>query len=397
MLETILVYTCTAFLMYLFTRNATRTSKHHWVMCAFPILIYTMVFGSRYYVGVDYPNYAEMFAEWNPLNSFKDNSTTGIHERLETGFLLLIAICSKLNMGQVGFFSAISFIQILFIFLAFKDNNKEVLPLSIVAFFMTGMAMGHFQNGLRQYIAIPIFIFSLHFICERRLIPYLISIAIACLFHKSAAILFPIYFLYAYKTNHCYFEKQKTQIIILLCCFIITILDITASITSKMDSILLLSGYDAYLDSPFLMSENNNRITGTILIDTALAFVMILARPKVKDFYSSPFFLIVFDLFFIGTCFHIIVFRSLIIDRIFRYFYSLSFIVIGYYLYYFRTFSKKDATTFIYSILIVCMLSVYYVATIVNSKKSTIDYVNYYQYEKWQDKEKERQYYKPIE
>jgi len=384
MFETIIVYTLTALFMFLFTKLAEHTAKGSWIFFSIPILIYTFVFGTRYYVGVDYSEYLAMYEEWDPSTSFSGNADYGIFSRIEIGFMAIIALCSKLHCAPYIYFSVISFIQISLIYWAFKDK-KEVLAYSILALFLTGYAMTYFQNGLRQYLAISFFVLSLKYIVQQNAFKYILCICIACLFHKSALILIPVYFLYAHKETFCYLDSTKTFLSILFPCIILSQINITSIITSQLENLLTLTGYEAYIGSEFWTGTNQG-LGGTIFLEIIILLILIFERPRVKQYYSDPLFLICFDLFFIAFCGHLLFFRSLITDRIFRYFTSLLFIVLGYYLNFYFKANIKTLRHALCAITLCFILLTYYVATIAYSEKSTSSYLNYFQYDKWQEK-----------
>ena len=60
------------------------------------------------------------------------------------------------------------------------------------------VAYGFYGNSLcyiRQSLAISIYLFSLKFIREKKLIPYILVVLLACLFHKSLIFMLPFYFI----------------------------------------------------------------------------------------------------------------------------------------------------------------------------------------------------------
>ena len=76
-----------------------------------------------------------------------------------------------------------------------KSKNPIMSTLLFLAF---GFYNFNF-SGLRQAVAFGIIFYSYIFITERKLIKFLISIAIASLFHTSAIVFLPAYFLYNFK------------------------------------------------------------------------------------------------------------------------------------------------------------------------------------------------------
>ncbi|WP_133126210.1 EpsG family protein, partial [Vibrio breoganii] len=64
-----------------------------------------------------------------------------------------------------------------------------------VLFVLTGTYFFIF-NGIRQAVALSLVFFSFRYIESRKLVPFLLIIAFAYLFHRSVLLVAPIYFVY---------------------------------------------------------------------------------------------------------------------------------------------------------------------------------------------------------
>jgi hypothetical protein len=78
--------------------------------------------------------------------------------------------------------------------------GKKYLP-SLLAFYFLFNGIGMESNLLRNSKAIMLFIISIRFINERKLIPFLLLNGLGYLFHASALIYIPLYFLIARRFN----------------------------------------------------------------------------------------------------------------------------------------------------------------------------------------------------
>lgn len=393
MLETIVVYTLLMVIMFLFTESCGPLpikSTRAKLLCIVPILAYTLIFGCRYYVGVDYPAYLDMYDSWDLNNSIMENWSSSTFSRIEPAFILLIAF-TRIFDSPVVFFSLIALIQIFFIYKAYQ-YNPLVLACAFVAFICTGMAMIHFQNGLRQYIAIPIFMYAFQYIINRKPLQYFLWITLAVLFHKSAAVLYFVYFLYAYRSTP-YFKNALTQCILLTISITLAFVDFTSAITDKMDALLILTDYEAYVDSTALVSDSK-RVSYIMLLQYLLYLFLASYRQQVADYYKDDtYFPYIYDLFFIATCFSFIFFRSLLIVRICRYFTTFEFIVIGYYLNYLIQTHRKSYRNYAFYLVVCAFLFVSYSATILFSKKNTTAYVSFFQEDLHAEKDAYRELY----
>lgn len=149
-------------------------------------------------VGIDYKQYADYFTQVrNGGWSFLISSANGY--RIEPGFSLLNYFVS-LFTGDVAVFML--FVSILSVGLTAVLLYKYS-PVPWVGMFVFA-SFGFFGNSLsflRQSIAIAIFLFSVHFLKNKRFLPYLLVILLACSFHKSMIIMIPVYFIAHIKIN----------------------------------------------------------------------------------------------------------------------------------------------------------------------------------------------------
>ena len=158
---------------------------------AFTLLV--LVIGLRYGFGIDYPAY---------LHIFEHLGNTWSVERLEPGFYFLNWIIKALGApGEVMIF--ICFLISLY-FLHITIQKYSPYPeLSYLIFFSIGLLF-FYTSGIRQAIAISLCFFSVRYIFEKRVYPFLIILLVATTFHLTALIFLPVYFL-ARKTFKQYF------------------------------------------------------------------------------------------------------------------------------------------------------------------------------------------------
>ena len=138
MLQSILVYTFLALVMFIFTKYSGRcvgvvSSIFYWL----PIFIFSFIFGIRYGVGIDYLNYLEIYENWG-VGSYSE-------DRLEFGIAFVISFCHKLHLNPPCFFGLLAFLQIFFVYLAFRDR-KIILAYSILALIFTGVGLFGWNN-----------------------------------------------------------------------------------------------------------------------------------------------------------------------------------------------------------------------------------------------------------
>lgn len=158
------------------------TSNHILIVASF-LLLFLFV-GLRHYVGNDYEAYVYLFRAIQ----------NGVNTRLEYGYYLLNLAFS----GDINGYKYVMLISslIVFFFLFKTFIREKVLVLGI--FFVFAFELIFLINDqVRQGIAIAIFLYAIQFIEKREIYKFAgIMIATGLLFHYSALIILPIYFMY---------------------------------------------------------------------------------------------------------------------------------------------------------------------------------------------------------
>lgn len=143
-----------------------------------------------YRIGTDTGNYVYQFSQIYSLDSALEKST-------EVGYNVLVWLASSASDSYASLLILIATVVI-------------VLYVSTIVRFVkhyeTGLylfvALGSYTflfNGARQAIAAAICFWAIRFILDRRFIPYAAAISVAMLFHKTALVALPLYFLAAPK------------------------------------------------------------------------------------------------------------------------------------------------------------------------------------------------------
>lgn len=146
----------------------------------------------RYNNGADYLMYMSMFkiygAKGASISSFSSVKVT------EIGFFLLIKICSFIFNNQYFiFYGIIALIICGFMYAGIWQQSTNVV-FSVFLFYAAGTYFDSF-NGLRQYIAVAIVVYALKYIYINDFKHYCVWIVLAALFHYSALIMIPFFFI----------------------------------------------------------------------------------------------------------------------------------------------------------------------------------------------------------
>ena len=141
-----------------------------------------------YHVGTDTGNYVRMFAGSTSFSSVTEGAN-------EIGYNLLAWSARSLSDEYVVLLLMIAVIVVC----CYVPTITRLTRRYETALFLF-VALGtytFFFNGARQGIAAAICFWALPFVLERRVLPYLLAVGVAYLFHKTALIALPLYFLAA--------------------------------------------------------------------------------------------------------------------------------------------------------------------------------------------------------
>ena len=153
------------------------------------ILPLWLLMGLRYNIGADYKSYENMFKYYITYHRREGYKT-------EIGYYYLNLLAGRITDHPQIIFLIVAAIIIIFFFKGI-EKNKGRLYYGILSF----IGMGYYfyaMNGQRQYIAIAIMFYSLYFLEKKKIVPFLLCVAISACFHVSAIIWIPVYFAVLY-------------------------------------------------------------------------------------------------------------------------------------------------------------------------------------------------------
>lgn len=170
------------------------------------VLITIMIFicGFRKNVGTDFLLYSRMY------------NNISIFPRVEIGFKYLINFMSGMGLSSFWFFFLTSSLTILIVYYIIKKISDK--PSESLFLFIT---LGYFSlqfNIIRQCLAIAVSLYSIKFIIKKDFFKYFVCILMASLFHTTALIMFPFYFISKINIS----KKRCVEILIIL--FIVSLM-----------------------------------------------------------------------------------------------------------------------------------------------------------------------------
>ena len=339
----------------------------------FPLVIFAIVFGMRYDVGVDHLSYLENYI-WQIDNP-----------KFELIFSWITKICRSLNFHYSIYFAILAFIQVFFFFYAFKDE-RYLFPFLVLFLFANGEWL-NWMNIIRQSIAMCIWIYSIKFIEKKKFWLYLFWCIIAFFFHRSAIILIISYPIL--RNGKDYFKSIPLQLLLLAAAFAIKniFFDIILKFSSIVDFYISLLGTNIYeygynIDR-LLESFGEQKGTGVAYIFKIIVnVIIILYSTKLKKFFNSKRFNIIYFFYFFGLItLYMFPIGAISFTRPFRYFYIFQTIMLAYFAYYLSHSNIKVINNKILAyILIVCYLGIFYLNHILATPDSHLWYQFYFQH-----------------
>jgi hypothetical protein len=341
MIQSIFVYGSMAIILYalgnisakrerIACTNGYKSSFFNWDIL-FALFVFSFISGIRWNVGADHLSYLSGYQ--NVLSGFDFRV-----REVAVGFKFITELVASLNAHFIVYFSLLAFLQLFFIYYAFK-NEKYLLPLIGIVLIL-GPQYLNWMNGIRQTLAACIFIFSIQFIKNRQLLKYIIAILVASSIHKSATLLIVFYFI-PYKD---YFKNRTITIILLLISVVLGSTLMWVNSLGGFTSIFNFLGYYEYIQriDVFVDSERDLAFGPRRFILLAIPLLIIWQSNNLKKHFKNTNFLMFYNLSIFGEIFYNF-FASA--NHIFRrpatYFTGFTMIITSYFLYYCKSRSNS--------------------------------------------------------
>ena len=208
------------------------------------IIVWTLFFvltffvGFRWDVGIDWPAYMDLFGE-----DFLANAL--LLSRVESGNLLVKLLLMNFGYTDGAYFLWVMGFSTMFLFI-YSINKISVNPVySIVLFILLGFYFD-LMNGVRQYFAISIVVYAWQFIFNRSFFRYFLLIVFAVLFHTSALLMLPVYWI-----NKINLGKKKLMLLVFLSLPLSFVLGPFVQLLMS-----LIPQYEVYSNSEFTQMAN---------------------------------------------------------------------------------------------------------------------------------------------
>ncbi|HDR8146176.1 MULTISPECIES: EpsG family protein [Bacillus cereus group] len=241
------------------------------IFCAF-----LMCFaGLRYDIGIDYVSHERIYA--NIRSGFVENFS---NTNQETGYFILNKIFNSFNVMLL-------FIAIITLTIKFKIIRDNSIYIYMSLFLYYSLFFIRYDMGLvTQGIAMMFIMYSYKYIIEEKSLKFIITILLASLFHISAIIFLPVYWL-ARKTY-----SMKFIIITIIISFFAAFSLVSDQILQYIS--LIIPRYEAYLNSDASFEISINMFK-------RLVFLLIFVYTIKKYHGDNKVYNIFLNLYFFGA------------------------------------------------------------------------------------------------
>lgn len=267
---------------------------------AMPFFVLFLFAGLRYMYGNDYSNYYYIH------NSVQQGANSPFDEFLFT----------KLYELTPNFFLLIALTSFFFLFVVYRLMKNHLsgagMFVGLTIFLINPYLFLMNLSALRQCLAMLCFIGGVHFGIRRKFLPYVLMVLLGTMFHKSAILLLPIYFILGEKP----FKNRYVFLIFAALFVLLWFVDIKA-VSRVVAAWFNDRNYLAHLEN-----GDGNSLRATAL--TGISFIYVLANmPKLKgkDLAYAKLYLL-------GLILGILAYRMSMLTRIQMYFDIFSIIVI---------------------------------------------------------------------
>lgn len=314
------------------------------------IVSFSLIVGCRWDVGVDYMTYYELAS-----GLFSQHQL----DRIEPLARYSAYIVYSNGLPFYVWFILMAFLQYFFVIKS-VDRDKGYLLFYAVLFYLCYM-LAFSMNIVRQAVAFTILLNAYNYIYRGKFLHYAIWCGIAALFHKSALLMLPFYFLANIKFNISAFH----QILIMILCYVVG-KSIISEIISTLSNLWVFMGYEGIVNR----IEDQTKIIemggGLGIVFNYIKYaIVILYSEKLKETYSDCGFNVFYNLFFIGICIYGVTMMDMYLSRLSQYFLVCDIIVSSFLMHYLFKVKKTNLNRLlgISLIILIVFISIYSLST----------------------------------
>ncbi|MDQ0217493.1 EpsG family protein [Peribacillus cavernae] len=296
------------------------------------LLTLTLVSGLRSNIG-DTFNYKNIYVDndftWDYILGHKD-----------IGFGILQMLLKKLSADpQLMIFTAALITNVLIVFILYKYSRQFELSLYV---YITGGLFLVSMNGIRQVLAAAITFTAIKFLINGNWKRYVLVVLLASLFHQSALILIPMYFIVRFKA----WSKATIALVLLSIVGVIGYDQLSSIFFSAIED----TQYGDYKDF-----NEGGASSIRVLVSAVPLLIAYLGRGKLRKIFPDSD--VIVNMTLLGFVFMVISTQSWIFARVSIYFGLYQLILISWIV---KLFRGKDEKFVYYGILVLYFAYYYY-------------------------------------
>lgn len=282
-----ILFIIVAFLSHFEVNVGIKENTKKKILLVMFLVFYLMSF-LRWEYGSDWESYYTHFEAYSWGNLYQ-------HEII----YMIILLTSKSIIYDYTFV-LFCFSTILFFFQIKGVSKLSILPLTSL-FVLTGTYFCY-VGFVRQNIAVAIAFYSLIFIRERRLVPFIICFILAFGFHYSALVFFPAYWIYNLK-----FSRKQLLLFLLMSVFLSSVMMLLLQSVGDLIGISsILSRTENYLDQGYDYEDGSTLDPRQLIIKACLnrgivVLIIFYLIGKIRNSDSWSFYNGLFNLYCFGT------------------------------------------------------------------------------------------------
>lgn len=337
------------------------------------ILIYTIICGLRFDVGVDYTTYLETFIDLQ-------NNGKSIYElSQEPGWIWIMKKFAFNGLHYTLFFSLVAFIQISLIVFSIKKYPQLLAYFLFV--FLCNNWFSHYQNVLRQTITISFFL-VLALRCYNIKFRWYLLISMGCLFIHTTSIIMLLLYPFLRIRFDKWIHPHVFALIFVICSIIGLKLDLFTQLTQLpvFGDILIAADYASYATGNKLETGLVQSLGLGYMLKIIINVIAILSYKKYKDWDENiPNLSSIFLIYFIGSCinalsptslltrpnWYLVILQIPIFSLTLKYYMNTSKRLLPYHI------TRKQVNGYL---MIVAMLLSFYTTNVIKPEGSNMEY-----------------------
>lgn len=280
-----------------------------------------LIAGLKFEMGGDWPAYTQFFKEVEPFEVvLTQKAPVYSKSYMEPAYKLLNALIKSLGGNMQLVFLIIAFINSCLFFKALRIYC--VYPVLGALVYFSAVYFPLDMIAIRQAVAVQLFFISLFFIYQRWFWPFFLTMLIAVLFHRSAFLLLPLYFVIHKELNY----KVYTAIFIFSAAVFFLQIQWMASLLSIVAD--KIGGHTGGIIRMYISSNTYgvNRVLSVGVVINLLLFILYYRHRHELRYFK--YYTVFFNLFMINIVVFFVFYELIEISNRYRFYFLLSNVVL---------------------------------------------------------------------